>query len=201
VKKKFDFFLHFRMSLDAVKKSLCECAKCQLSRNAEIKDDGAQWEKRRQAIASARQRLDQILRAENLESVEMQGDGNCQFRAIAAYFTGDVDHLFIRRKIVEYIYKNQEKFQADIVIGLGFENVEQYCREMIVPGTWGDAITLMAYCLYQNINIVVFSEQGKSELYPQTEQEEKEENFKERPRMGLVRFNNHYEATRVIKNN
>ncbi len=162
--------------------------------------DGAEWEKRRLEIVSARGRLDAILRAENLESVEMPGDGNCQFRAIAAYYSGNIDHLSVRSKIVEFIYRNQDKFHADIVIGLGFENVEQYCREMMVPGTWGDAITLMAYCLYQNINIVVFSEQGKSELYPQTEAEEKEENFKERQRMGLVRFNNHYEATRVIKN-
>lgn len=139
------------------------------------------------------------LKVHNLEPVPMPGDGNCQFRAIAAYYTG-TNHLKVRQDIVEYIWKNRDKFEADIVLGLGYPSVVEYCRQMLQPGTWGDATTLSAFCMLRNVNIVVFSDRGMSQLYPDRPEDLTNPHYIERRRLGLIRFNDHYEATRVVSN-
>lgn len=149
--------------------------------------------------SESRESLLAHLRLHNLEPVPMPGDGNCQFRAIAAYYTG-TNHLQVRQDIVEYIWKNREKFEADIVLGLGYASVVDYCRQMLQPGTWGDATTLSAFCMLRNVNIVVFSDRGLSQLYPDHEEDLANPKYSERRRLGLIRFNDHYEATRVVSN-
>lgn len=152
---------------------------------------------RRPRPSESRESLLQHLKAHNLEPVPMPGDGNCQFRAIAAYYI-ETDHLKIRKDIVEYIWKNKEKFEPDIVMGLGYPSVIEYCRQMLQPGTWGDATTLSAFCMLRNVNIVVFSDRGMSQLHPDSAEDLAKPGFTERRRLGLIRFNDHYEATRVV---
>ena len=91
------------------KSAVCRCENCIAKRRQMIADtlQTRQTEQvnRRTRASESRESLMQHLKAHNLEPVSMPGDGNCQFRAIAAYYI-KTDHLKIRQDIVEYIWKN-----------------------------------------------------------------------------------------------
>jgi hypothetical protein len=128
-----------------------------------------------------------LLLEHSLERVPIPADGNCMFHAIAAFFHNRaVTHLSVRRMIVDYIERNPDKFRIDIECD--WPSLEQYCREMRMPRTWGDATALSAFCMANNVNIVVFGERGFSELYPGND----------RIKLALVRVADHYDATRVL---
>lgn len=78
----------------------------------------------------------------NLTSVEIKGDGNCQFRALAYSLWGDQDqHTAVRKASVRYLTKHADRFQAY------FESTAEfykYLLEMLKDGTWGDELTLSA---------------------------------------------------------
>lgn len=136
--------------------------------------------------------VERTLAEEGLCRIPIQADNNCQFRALAAFSNDpNVNHRSVRQGIVLYIYENKDQFRLDVVEGLGYPSIEQYCSEMWRPGTWGDGVTLTAYCLSKNVNIVVFTEGGRTELYPGDN----------RPRWGLVCVGEHYEATYTIPKN
>lgn len=154
----------------------CDCARCRGKR----------------ALLQQLTQADRTVRAEGLRRVPIRGDGNCQFRALAAFFPHRaVTHAAVRALIVDYIEQHADQFRLHIVEGLDYPTVERYCADMRRDGTWGDGITLMAFCLSQNVNIVVFTEAGRNELHPGDG----------RPKMGLVCVGQHYEATRVVAKN
>lgn len=78
----------------------------------------------------------------NLHSVEVRGDGNCQFRALAANFWGDEEHhSAVRQASIRYLTRHATRFQVY------FETTSEfykYLRDMAQPGTWGDELTLIA---------------------------------------------------------
>lgn len=130
---------------------------------------------------------DALLLEHGLARVPIPADGNCMFHAIAAFFRHRaVTHMTVRRLIVDYIVENADLFRVDIECD--WPSLEHYCRAMRMPCTWGDAIALSAFCMSQNVNIVVFGERGFSELYPGDN----------RVKLAVVRVGEHYDATRVL---
>ena len=83
-------------------------------------------------------RLDSL----GLSSLEMEGDGNCQFRALADQLFGhQKHHALTRQAAVEQMRKNADFF------GMYFEDGTEftaYLRDMARSRTWGDELTLRA---------------------------------------------------------
>lgn len=142
---------------------------------------------RQQATYRALEAAEARLKEHGLERVRIDADGNCMFRAIAAFFRHpSITHTTVRRLIVDYIASHAEQFRVDVECD--WPTLEQYCREMRKARTWGDATALSAFCMAQNVNIVVFGEHGYSELYP----------GEGRVKLALLHVDGHYDATRVI---
>mmetsp|Transcript_19671 Transcript_19671/g.59471 ORF Transcript_19671/g.59471 Transcript_19671/m.59471 type:complete len:255 (+) Transcript_19671:318-1082(+) len=103
------------------------------------------------------QRLNERLRKlGQFDILEMQGDGNCQFRAISMNLYGSQDHHdLVRDKVVRHMYKNRDEFQPF----LG-EDWHRYMKDMVCSGTWGDELTLKACCdAYQILISVLTSDE------------------------------------------
>ena len=77
-----------------------------------------------------------------LEMFEMEGDGNCQFRALADQLFGDQKHHAITRQAaVDHMRRHADFF------GMYFEDTSElnaYLKEMGRSRTWGDELTLRA---------------------------------------------------------
>ena len=70
-----------------------------------------------------------------LKVVEIQGDGNCLFRAIADQLEGDEKkHCQYREAAVRYIKQNKELYAPFLDED---ETLEQYCHEMSQDAIWG----------------------------------------------------------------
>ena len=88
-----------------------------------------------------------------LKVKEMDGDGNCLFRAVADQLEGDDSlHSKYRRRTVEYILKNKEMYKSFIEDD---ETIEEYCQDMAKDGVWGDQIELNALASIYRFNAVV----------------------------------------------
>ena len=86
--------------------------------------------------------LNARLKALSLASVEMEGDGACQFRAIADQLFGEQRHHGFVRSVACAHMRAQGDF-----FGIYFEDAEEfhaYLRDMGRPRTWGDELTLRA---------------------------------------------------------
>jgi len=83
------------------------------------------------------------LRSLGLASVEMEGDGNCQFRAIADQLFGSQSHhAFVRSLAVGHM-----KTVAADFFSIYFESEAEfnaYLKDMGRSRTWGDELTLRA---------------------------------------------------------
>ncbi|KAG6542769.1 hypothetical protein Mapa_015846 [Marchantia paleacea] len=86
------------------------------------------------------QRLIERLVLYGLNERKIQGDGNCQFRALSdqLYRTPE-HHKFVRKTIV-----NQLKAQPDVYSGYVPMNYHDYLKKMAKSGEWGDHVTLQA---------------------------------------------------------
>ena len=86
--------------------------------------------------------LDERLTRLNLAQHTMQGDGNCQFRALAFNLFGTQSHhLVIRRSAVEHMTRHVDYFKVFFEDEDEFKN---YLRGMSRDRTWGDELTLRA---------------------------------------------------------
>jgi len=86
--------------------------------------------------------LGRRLESLGLSSLEMEGDGNCQFRALADQLFGhQKHHALTRQAAVEQMRRNADFF------GMYFEDAAEfnaYLRNMARNRTWGDELTLRA---------------------------------------------------------
>jgi hypothetical protein len=86
--------------------------------------------------------LDERLRLLGMASVEMEGDGNCQFRAFADQLFGSQQHhATVRAAVIAHMKAASEFF------GMYFESTAEYnayLRDMSHSRTWGDELTLRA---------------------------------------------------------
>ena len=88
--------------------------------------------------ATLRQRLASL----GLVSVEMEGDGNCQFRAVSdQLFGSQKHHAVVRTLAVQHMRAMSDFFSIYFESPLEFDG---YLREMARSRTWGDELTLRA---------------------------------------------------------
>lgn len=162
---------------------------------------------------SERSELERRLREHHLEAVPMPSDGDCLFHALSSFYS-DAQPLHcakrMRASICDYIAQNPDTFRVDIEFGHGM-SVEQYVAQMrvagsyrsvvlpngaverrCIPGTWGDATCLSAFCMMNDVNVWLFTPHGVSELYPAAP------GAPARPKLAVVAHGMHYESTRLL---
>jgi len=92
-------------------------------------------------VRSGKALLDQRCAFFSLEQVDMVGDGNCQFRALAQELYGTQEHhALIRETIVDHMHKHNSDFSFLFEDG----EWENYMCNIAQPCTWGDELTLRA---------------------------------------------------------
>ena len=70
----------------------------------------------------------------------MEGDGNCQFRALSDQMYHDQSrHADVRKYVIAQLRSCAELYSPYVP-----EDYEEYVARMARPGTWGDHITLQA---------------------------------------------------------
>jgi len=85
---------------------------------------------------------------------QVEGDGNCQFRALADQLYGSQEHhLELRAQVVAQLRKDPGRFKG-FVPG----SFEDYVADMALPGTWGDHVTLQAAADAFGVQIHVFTD-------------------------------------------
>jgi hypothetical protein len=95
-----------------------------------------------------------ILTAQRQVRVEMPGDGNCLFRAVAFALRGtQQEHARIRRQAVEYEWQHRSEFEI-FVPEMPFE---QYCERMRCDGVWGSELELQAMSRLFNVQFRILS--------------------------------------------
>lgn len=107
-------------------------------------------------------------------------DGSCLFHSLSLFFA-DLDHVEMRRQIVQYIADHAEQFSLDI--GAEYNcSVETYCQNMAQIGTYGDGIALQAFTILYQVTVWLFMPSGTSKIgeYPKN--------------IALVRRGEHYDA-------
>ncbi|KAL8496576.1 hypothetical protein ACS0TY_020317 [Phlomoides rotata] len=99
------------------------------------------------------QRLLDRLQVYELVEFKVQGDGNCQFRALSDQFYRTPEHhKFVRQQIV-----NQLRSCPDIYEGYVPMAYEHYLTKMSKNGEWGDHVTLQAAADSYGIKIFVIT--------------------------------------------
>lgn len=97
--------------------------------------------------------LNSVLSELNMAIQEVQGDGNCMFRAIADQLYGnEMYHKELRKFAMQYILQEKEYFQDYIING----NVEEYVEYKSKDGVWGDNIELQAFRELYDIPIEIY---------------------------------------------
>ena len=96
-----------------------------------------------------RRRLDGLGLREN----EVDGDGNCQFRAIADQLYGSSDrYAEVRANIVEHLRSNSSRYSAFVP-----DSYDTYIENMGRDGNWGDHLTLQAASNVYGLEIRVYT--------------------------------------------
>lgn len=105
-----------------------------------------------------------------LSICRIQGDGACQFRAIAYWLQkfglllppNEKNHLLLRRQVVSYILspENWKRFKESVKFADGYRTKKDFEREMKKPWTYGGEATLVALAEIYNVNFVVLQDDG-----------------------------------------
>ncbi len=82
----------------------------------------------------------EVLASKGLIVVEIEGDGNCMFRAIShQLFLNEDQHEELRRKCVDHLIENKARFSM-----FCFDDFDQHIEHMSQVGVWGDELELRA---------------------------------------------------------
>ncbi|CAH0479167.1 unnamed protein product [Peronospora belbahrii] len=88
---------------------------------------------------------------------EVEGDGNCLFRALSDQLFGDQQqHKQVRNKIIDYLEKHRNDFEPFME---DEEKFEKYCDRMRGDGTWGGNQELYAASRLFQMYVVVHQNQ------------------------------------------
>nr|XP_010918682.1 OTU domain-containing protein 5 isoform X1 [Elaeis guineensis]XP_010918684.1 OTU domain-containing protein 5 isoform X1 [Elaeis guineensis]XP_029119781.1 OTU domain-containing protein 5 isoform X1 [Elaeis guineensis]XP_029119782.1 OTU domain-containing protein 5 isoform X1 [Elaeis guineensis] len=99
------------------------------------------------------QRLLDRLKLYDLVELKVQGDGNCQFRALSDQFYRTTEHhKFVRQQVV-----NQLKSHPEIYDGYVPMAYDEYLKKMSKNGEWGDHVTLQAAADSYGIRIFILT--------------------------------------------
>ncbi|KAK6943841.1 OTU domain [Dillenia turbinata] len=94
-----------------------------------------------------------LIRLQLYDLVEhkVQGDGNCQFRALSdQFYRSPEHHEFVRRQIVDQLKAHPEIYEGYVPLEYG-----DYLMKMSKSGEWGDHVTLQAAADSYGIKICV----------------------------------------------
>ncbi|KDO60179.1 hypothetical protein CISIN_1g018742mg [Citrus sinensis] len=99
------------------------------------------------------QRLLERLQVYDLVEHKVQGDGNCQFRALSdqIYRTAE-HHEFVRQQIVAQLKSNPDIYEGYVPMAYG-----DYLEKMSESGEWGDHVTLQAAADLYGVKIFVIT--------------------------------------------
>ncbi|GLC45796.1 hypothetical protein PLESTB_001155200 [Pleodorina starrii] len=109
-------------------------------------------------VSADRQRLLTTLRQYDLVEREVQGDGNCQFRALSDQLYGSPEHhAAVRAAVVAVLRQRASSYSCYVP-----EEYGKYCSSMAKSGTWGDHVTLQAAADHYGLRITVVTSFGES---------------------------------------
>ncbi|KAH7316150.1 hypothetical protein KP509_21G080200 [Ceratopteris richardii] len=108
--------------------------------------DQSDWDEVEHA---AHVRLIQRLEYYGLKDVKVQGDGNCQFRAISDQLYGTVaHHKSVRNDVSTQLRRHPEYYEGYVSM-----KYTDYANMMEISGEWGDHLTLQAAADYYRVRI------------------------------------------------
>ncbi|CAJ1964629.1 unnamed protein product [Sphenostylis stenocarpa] len=85
-------------------------------------------------------RLSERLVANGLAELQMEGDGNCQFRALADQLFRKPDyHKHVRRQVIKQLKHHKTLYEGYVPM-----EYKSYLKKMKKSGEWGDHVTLQA---------------------------------------------------------
>ncbi|KAF5471840.1 hypothetical protein F2P56_008606 [Juglans regia] len=104
-------------------------------------------------VTSDHQRLLDRLQMYDFVEHKVQGDGNCQFRALSdqLYSTPD-NHQFVRQQVVNQLRSHPEIYGGYVPMEYG-----DYSEKMSESGEWGDHVTLQAAADLYGVNIFLIT--------------------------------------------
>lgn len=86
------------------------------------------------------ERLSERLITYGLAEMQVEGDGNCQFRAIAdQLFRNPEYHKHVRKEVVKQLKNFQKSYESYVPM-----KYKTYLKKMKRSGEWGDHLTLQA---------------------------------------------------------
>ncbi|KAK6238538.1 hypothetical protein QUC31_004007 [Theobroma cacao] len=86
------------------------------------------------------ERLSERLATYGLAELQIEGDGNCQFRALADQLFRNPDyHKHVRRQIVKQLKHSRKLYEGYVPM-----KYKGYLKKMKKSGEWGDHVTLQA---------------------------------------------------------
>lgn len=86
------------------------------------------------------ERLSERLSTYGLAELQVEGDGNCQFRALADQLFRNPDyHKHVRKEVVKQLKDFQKFYESYVPM-----NYKAYLKDMKRSGEWGDHVTLQA---------------------------------------------------------
>ncbi|XP_078604966.1 uncharacterized protein LOC144878360 isoform X2 [Branchiostoma floridae x Branchiostoma japonicum] len=129
-----------------------------------------------------------------LEVVNVPGDGNCFFRAVAHDPSVRMNSAELRKEAVKHITNNQSTFQRFLSSDDGYEDFQQYLSSMGKEGTYADHIAIQATADVLKIPIHILNEDRPTTLIKPQQGSDRSPIF-----VGYLRDSEHYVATRMLK--
>ncbi|KDP44013.1 hypothetical protein JCGZ_05480 [Jatropha curcas] len=115
------------------------------------------------------QRLLDRLQVYDLVERKVQGDGNCQFRALSdQFYLTPEHHEFVRQEVVNQLKSYPETYEGYVPMAYG-----DYLEKMSKSGEWGDHVTLQAAADSYGVKIIVitsFKDTCYIEILPNVQQ-------------------------------
>ncbi|XP_047316523.1 OVARIAN TUMOR DOMAIN-containing deubiquitinating enzyme 12-like [Impatiens glandulifera] len=102
---------------------------------------------------SDHQRLLNRLQLYDLVECKVQGDGNCQFRALSdQFYRSPEHHKFVRQQVVNQLKSDREVYEGYVPM-----EYNEYLKKMSKSGEWGDHVTLQAAADAYGVKIIIFT--------------------------------------------
>ncbi|KAA8516562.1 hypothetical protein F0562_016932 [Nyssa sinensis] len=102
---------------------------------------------------SDHQRLLERLQLYGLVERKVEGDGNCQFRALSDQFYHSPEHhKFLRQEVVNQLKSSAELYEGYVPMAYG-----DYLKKLSESGEWGDHVTLQAAADLYGVKIFVIT--------------------------------------------
>lgn len=118
------------------------------------------------------QRLLDRLQLYELVELKVQGDGNCQFRALSdQFYRTSEHHKFVRQQVVNQLTSHPEIYEGYVTMVYG-----EYLKKLSKCGEWGDHVTLQAAADLYGVKIFVitsFKDTCYIEILPKDQKSER----------------------------